>query len=327
MPLPLSMDRRSLLATASAAMGALAAGAQTAPRAFGPGAQPVRYPDPDIVTLDPRFKKYALGNTPIQRVATGFLWAEGPAWNGVGRYLMWSDIPNDRILRWDEESGVVGLYRKPSGFANGNTRDRQGRLVTAEHGRRVTRTEYDGRITLLMDRFDGKRITGPNDVVVKSDDSIWFTDMIAGIAGNWNGEIGEQELPQRVYRIDGKTGKCDRARGAEARGARSGPRPRFPRRARGEAGQLGGNAQCPPCRSSILLPSRRCRRSGCVRHRPTRFGNPHQEGPHRGDAPPHRCGGRCHCRQPLTEELAIRVVTRLFVVNLFMGHAIGYSGR
>ena len=109
-------------------------------------------------------------------------------------------------MRWDEETGATSVYRKPSNYANGNTRDRQGRLVTAEHGRRVTRTEYDGRITVLMDRFDGKRLNSPNDIVVKSDNSIWFTDMNAGITGNWNGEVGEQELPQRVYRIDGKTG-------------------------------------------------------------------------------------------------------------------------
>ena len=111
-------------------------------------------------------------------------------------------------MRWDEETGATSVYRKPSNYANGNTRDRQGRLVTAEHGRRVTRTEYDGRITVLMDRFDGKRLNSPNDIVVKSDDSIWFTDMNAGITGNWNGEVGEQEMPQRVYRIDGKTGQA-----------------------------------------------------------------------------------------------------------------------
>jgi gluconolactonase len=111
-------------------------------------------------------------------------------------------------MRWDEETGATSIYRRPSNYANGNTRDRQGRLVTAEHGRRVTRTEYDGRITVLMERFDGKRLSSPNDVVVKSDDSIWFTDMTAGIDGNWNGEVGERELPQRVYRIDGKSGQA-----------------------------------------------------------------------------------------------------------------------
>jgi gluconolactonase len=121
---------------------------------------------------------------------------------------LWSDIPNNRIMRWDEETGTTSVYRKPSNYANGNTRDRQGRLITAEHGRRVTRTEYDGRITVLMERFDGKRLNSPNDIVVKSDDSIWFTDMNAGLTGNWNGEVGEQEMPQRVYRIDGRTGQA-----------------------------------------------------------------------------------------------------------------------
>jgi gluconolactonase len=111
-------------------------------------------------------------------------------------------------MRWDEETGATSVYRKPSNYANGNTRDRQGRLVTAEHGRRVTRTEYDGKVTVLMDRFDGKPLNSPNDIVVKSDDSIWFTDMNAGITGNWNGEAAEQELPQRVYRIDGKSGQA-----------------------------------------------------------------------------------------------------------------------
>jgi gluconolactonase len=111
-------------------------------------------------------------------------------------------------MRWDEATGATGIYRQPSNYANGNTRDRQGRLITAEHGRRVTRTEYDGKITVLMDRFEGKRLNSPNDIVVKSDDSIWFTDMDAGIAGNWNGETAESELPQQVYRIDGKTGQA-----------------------------------------------------------------------------------------------------------------------
>jgi gluconolactonase len=124
------------------------------------------------------------------------------------RCLLWSDIPNNRIMRWDEATGATGVYRQPSNYANGNTRDRQGRLVTAEHGRRVTRTEYDGRITVLMDRFEGKRLNSPNDIVVKSDDSIWFTDMDAGIRGNWNGETAQSELPQSVYRIDGKSGQA-----------------------------------------------------------------------------------------------------------------------
>ncbi len=167
-----------------------------------------RVPDPAVKILDPSFEKYKLPLASVERLSQGYSWAEGPVYFGDARCLLWSDIPNNRIMRWDEETGATSVYRKPSNYANGNTRDRQGRLVTAEHGRRVTRTEYDGRITVLMDRFDGKRLNSPNDIVVKSDDSIWFTDMNAGLTGNWNGEVGEQELPQRVYRIDGKTGQA-----------------------------------------------------------------------------------------------------------------------
>jgi gluconolactonase len=130
-------------------------------------------------------------------------------WFGDGRYLLWSDIPNDRILKWDEETGQVSIFRRPSDFANGNTRDRQGRLVTCEHGgRRVTRTEYDGSITVLMDRWQGKRLNSPNDVVVKSDGSIWFTDPPFGLLGHYEGHKAEPELPQAVYRIDGETGEA-----------------------------------------------------------------------------------------------------------------------
>jgi gluconolactonase len=166
-----------------------------------------RVPDPAVKVLDPSFEKYRVLLGSVERLSQGYSWAEGPVYFADQRYLLWSDIPNNRIMRWDEVTGITSEFRRPSNYANGNTRDRQGRLVTAEHGRRVTRTEYDGRITVLMDRFEGKRLSSPNDVVVKSDDSVWFTDMTAGIDGNWNGETGEQELPQRVYRIDGKTGK------------------------------------------------------------------------------------------------------------------------
>ena len=139
--------------------------------------QATRYPDPAIVALDPRFEKYWLKLSCVERLATGCRWAEGPVYFGDGRYLLWSDIPNNRILKWEEETGAVSIFRKPSNFANGNTRDRQGRLVTCLHGgRSVTRTEYDGSITVLVDSFDGKRLNSPNDVVVKSDGSIWFTD-------------------------------------------------------------------------------------------------------------------------------------------------------
>ncbi len=166
-----------------------------------------RLPDPAVKVLDKSFEKYRVLLASVERLSQGYSWAEGPVWFGDARCLLWSDIPNNRIMRWDAETGATSVYRQPSNYANGNTRDRQGRLVTAEHGRRVTRTEYDGRITVLCDRIDGKRLSSPNDVVVKSDNSIWFTDMTAGIDGNWNGETGEQELPQRVYRIDGKSGQ------------------------------------------------------------------------------------------------------------------------
>jgi gluconolactonase len=168
------------------------------------------YPDPAVKTLDPRFEKVRPPfNAAVERLATGWRWAEGPVWFGDGRFLLCSDIPNDRILRWDEEAGTLGLYRKPSHYANGNTRDRQGRLVTCEHGaRRVTRTEYDGRITVILDRFAGKRLNSPNDVVVKSDDSIWFTDPPFGILGNYEGERADPELPTHVYRVDGRTGEA-----------------------------------------------------------------------------------------------------------------------
>ncbi|HEY7252553.1 MAG TPA: SMP-30/gluconolactonase/LRE family protein, partial [Methylomirabilota bacterium] len=160
---------------------------------------PVRYPDPAVQILEESFTKYRVFNSAVERLATGFRWAEGPVWFGDGRYVLWSDIPNDRIMRWDEESGAVSVFRKPSNFANGNTRDRQGRLVTCEHdSRRVTRTEYDGTITVLMDRFEGKRLNSPNDVVVKSDDSVWFTDPPFGVLSNYEGHVAALELATNV---------------------------------------------------------------------------------------------------------------------------------
>jgi gluconolactonase len=145
----------------------------------------------------------------VERLATGCRWAEGPVWFGDGRFLLWSDIPNNRMLKWEEETGAVSVFRQPSNNANGNTRDRQGRLITCEHdSRRVTRTEYDGSITVLIDRFDGKRLNSPNDVVAKSDGSIWFTDPNFGILGFYEGHRAEQELPTNLYRLDGTTGKA-----------------------------------------------------------------------------------------------------------------------
>ena len=168
--------------------------------------QATRYPDPAIVVLDPSFDAYHIKLSAVERLATGCRWSEGPVWFGDGRYLLWSDIPNNRILKWEEETGAVSVFRKPSNFANGNTRDRQGRLVTCEHGgRRVTRTEIDGTITMLMDSFNGKRLNSPNDIVVKSDGSIWFTDPEFGILGNYEGYKSDSEIAANVYRIDGHT--------------------------------------------------------------------------------------------------------------------------
>jgi len=168
-----------------------------------------RYPDPLLEVLDERFAPYVIFQSAVERLYTGCRWAEGPVWFGDGRYLLWSDIPNNRILKWEEETGAVSAFRKPSDFANGNTRDRRGRLVTCEHGgRRVTRTEHDGRLTVVMDRWQGKRLNSPNDVVVKSDGSVWFTDPPFGILGRYEGHKAEPELGQNVYRVDGESGEA-----------------------------------------------------------------------------------------------------------------------
>ncbi len=168
---------------------------------------PTRYPDPAVQIVDPSFAKYRVANAAVERLATGFRWCEGPVWFGDARCLLWSDIPNNRIMRWDEETGAVGVFRKPSSYANGNTRDRQGRLVTCEHDtRRVTRTEYDGSVTVILDRFEGKPLNSPNDVVVRSDDSVWFTDPPYGILSNYEGHVAPVELPTNVYRVDRQGG-------------------------------------------------------------------------------------------------------------------------
>jgi gluconolactonase len=166
-----------------------------------------RYPDPAIRVIDESFSRLRLSLSKIERIATGCRWAEGPVWLGDSRSLVWSDIPNDRLLRWDEESGAVSVFRKPSGYANGATRDRLGRLIHCEHGgRRVVRTEWDGTIVALAESFEGKRLNSPNDVICKSDGSIWFTDPSFGILGWYEGSKAEQSLPTNVYRlsVDGK---------------------------------------------------------------------------------------------------------------------------
>jgi gluconolactonase len=210
------LARRSFLAAGVGALGLAASKAMA--RDYGTSAEPVRYPDPDIVTLDPRFKKYALGNTPIQRIyhSNEMLWAEGPAWNGVGKYLLWSDIPNNVQLRWLEENGHVSTFRHPAGNSNGNTFDFQGRQISFEHGnRRVVRYEYDGSITVLADRFDGKPLNAPNDGVVHPNGDIWFGDPGYGSLGNYEGEKSPNDSKQpnqkeAVYRIDGKTLKIEK---------------------------------------------------------------------------------------------------------------------
>lgn len=167
-----------------------------------------RYPDPRVRSVDPEFDRYRLGLAKVERIATGMRWSEGPVWFGDGRFLLWSDIPNNRIMKWEEETGTVSVFRKPSNNSNGNTRDRQGRLITCEHDtRRVTRTEYDGSITVVADELDGKRLNSPNDVVCRSDGSLWFTDPPFGILGFYEGHRATPELPTNVYRWDAVTKK------------------------------------------------------------------------------------------------------------------------
>jgi gluconolactonase len=212
-PRPAGPDRRTLLASAASAASAAAAAVTVSgglrPRLAGAadrdwsGKQPVRYPDADIVVLDKRFAGIKIGNTPILRVHTGTLWAEGPAWDGVGKYLLWSDIPNDRQLRRLEEDGHVSTFRTPAGYSNGNTFDFQGRQLACEHGnRRVVRYEHDGSVAVLADKFDGKPFNAPNDIVVHRDGGVWFTDPGYGSLMNYEGHKGPLHLKEAIYRID-----------------------------------------------------------------------------------------------------------------------------
>ena len=160
----------------------------------------------DFEVIDPQFQQFIMGNAPVEQLATGMRWAEGPVWIGDAGCLLFSDIPNNRIMRWIDGVGL-SVYRQPSNYANGHTRDREGRLITCEHGtRRVTRTEADGTITVIADQYEGKRLNSPNDVVVKSDGSIWFTDPHYGIMVDYEGYKAEQEIPCHVYRVDPATG-------------------------------------------------------------------------------------------------------------------------
>ena len=159
-----------------------------------------------VVVDDPRFSRSVLHNAALERLVDGCRWTEGPVWFGDAGYVLFSDIPNDRILRWSE-SGGASVYRSPSQFANGGTRDLNGRLISCSHGARaVVRTELDGAVTVLVDRYDGKRLNSPNDVVVKSDGTVWFTDPHYGIKSDYEGHRAEQELPCHVYRFDPQSG-------------------------------------------------------------------------------------------------------------------------
>jgi gluconolactonase len=211
------VTRRTFLATGTtlaAAPGLGAQGSQVSPvptpRDWS-GAMPLPYPDPDIIALDDRFGRYIVRNTPIRRLHTGTLWAEGPAWNGVGRYLVWSDIPNNIQLRWLDDDGHVSVIHNPSGNSNGNTFDYSGRQLSCEHGgRRVVRYEPNGQVTVVAATFQNKRLNSPNDVVVHPDGDIWFTDPPYGIAGNYEGFKSDPELPVAVYRVDGRSGAIDK---------------------------------------------------------------------------------------------------------------------
>ena len=204
-----SSNRRSFIATtALTSLGLSSYGRDWT------GKNPTRYPDPSIISIDPRFDKYKLGNTPVQRLYTNpnRLWNEGCAWNAVGRYLVFSDVPGDLQLRWIEDDNRVTVFRKPSGNSNGNTFDYHGRQISCQHGlRRVVRYEHDGSETVLASHFNGKKFNSPNDVVVnRNDDSIWFTDPSYGIMKNYTGTKAKSELKEAVYRIDSKTGKISK---------------------------------------------------------------------------------------------------------------------
>jgi len=213
------MNRRGLIrATAGVAAAAIAtpAFAQSDPKGVMP---PIRdwndpstaiYPDPAFEIFDKRFGKYSGGTAGLTRIWTGGVWTEGPVWFGDTNALLFSDIPTDRIMRYDVATRQTTVFRQPSNYVNGNTRDRQGRLLSCEQGtRRVTRTEYDGRITVLADKYQGKPLNSPNGVIVKSDDTVWFTDPSYGIGGDHEGIRGNAELPRDVYRLDPKSGQLD----------------------------------------------------------------------------------------------------------------------
>jgi gluconolactonase len=203
-----TMDRRLFIAGSLAATLTTTALGQS--RDYGPEAAPQRYPEADVKVLDKRFGKYKIGNTPIQRHFTGMLWAEGPAWSASGRYLVWSDIPNDVQHRWIDEDGHVSKFRFPANNTNGNTFDWEGRQLSCEHAsRRVVRFEHDGKVTVLADKWQGKPFNAPNDIVVHPDGGIWFTDPGYGSMGDYEGNKGELHWKEAVYRIDSKTARIE----------------------------------------------------------------------------------------------------------------------
>jgi gluconolactonase len=211
-------NRRHFLMAAAGGIAAASVRAQSqAPISPVPTArtwaagETVQYPDPDIIALDRRFGRYIINNTSMKRLYTGTLWSEGPAWNGVGKYMVWSDIPNNVQMRWIEDDNRVTVFRNPSGFSNGNTFDFEGRELSCEHGgRRVVRYEPSGAITVIAEKFQGKRFNSPNDIVVHPDGGIWFTDPAYGINGNYEGYKADSEMKEAVYRADPKTGQIEK---------------------------------------------------------------------------------------------------------------------
>jgi gluconolactonase len=198
------LNRRSLLQLAAAVPAAAQA------QRDWTNQQPVRYPDPDVLSIDKSFDKYKMFNAVLYRHYVGCKWAEGPAWSAEGQYLVWSDIPNNRQLRFIQEDSHVSVFRNPAGQSNGNTFDFTGRQLSCEHlGRRVVRYEHDGRVTVVADKYNGKPLNSPNDIVVHPDGGVWFTDPPYGILGNYEGSEAKPELKEAVYRADPQSGRLE----------------------------------------------------------------------------------------------------------------------